>query len=67
MLEAGISNLEIISAHRCARLNSGFSTQRVKLTLRKKVEKSIAINSAFDNFTAPRRPKGRLDSMFANR
>jgi len=30
-------------------------------------EKSIAINLVFDNFTAPRRPKGRQDSMFANR
>jgi len=30
-------------------------------------EKSIAMNPAFDNFTAPRRPKGCQDSMFANR
>jgi hypothetical protein len=34
---------------------------------RKKFEKSIAMNWGFDNFLAPRRPKGRQDSMFANR
>jgi hypothetical protein len=33
----------------------------------KKFKKDIALKPGFDIFLAPRRPKGRQDSMFANR
>jgi hypothetical protein len=46
---------------------SGIGWGAVIVTASKYFQKSIALNSKFDNFLAPRRPQGRLDSMFADR
>jgi hypothetical protein len=52
-------------SHRLAQIKHRFETQRFSFFSpdRKKVEKSIAINPASDNFTAPRRLQGWPDSI----